>query len=62
MDTKHLDNGVVQFPPNVHGIYIQKREDGLTDLTLRQNDTRLSIVLDAEACAHLARLLEATRG
>jgi hypothetical protein len=54
---KLLDSGIVKFPPNVHGIYVDRQESGNTVLTVRQNDARLSFVLDDEACAHLAGLL-----
>jgi len=52
-----LDGGVVKFPPNVHGVYVERQPCGNTVLTVRQNDARMSFVLDDEACAHLAALL-----
>jgi hypothetical protein len=52
-----LDNGVVKFPPNVHGIYVEPQASGTVHLVVRQNDQRLSFVLDASACRHLADLL-----
>lgn len=57
--TTHLPNGIVQFPPNVHGIYIEHQQNGRKRLVLRQNDVRLSFVLDGAACRHLAALLTA---
>jgi hypothetical protein len=55
---KHLDNGIVKFPVNVHGIYIEKsRLTGWTTITAKQNDVSLRFVIDEDACRHLAALL-----
>jgi len=55
---KHLDNGLVKFPVNVHGIYIERSETtGYTRIIATQNDTTLSFVLDDDDCRHLATLL-----
>jgi hypothetical protein len=49
--------GLVKFPPNVHGIYIEKSPTGAKTLTVRQNDLRLVFVLEEDDCQHLAKLL-----
>ena len=55
---KHTDNGIVKFPVNVHGIYVEKSaETGYTTITAKQNDVILRLVIDEDACRHLARLL-----
>jgi hypothetical protein len=55
---KHTDNGIVKFPVNVHGIYIEKSElSGYTTITAKQNDMVLRFVIDEDACRHLAKLL-----
>ncbi|MCI0563094.1 MAG: hypothetical protein MN733_31840 [Nitrososphaera sp.] len=54
---KHFENGLVKFPPNVHGLYVEVREDGGVNLIARQNDTRLCFVLDDDDRKHLAALL-----
>jgi CRP-like cAMP-binding protein len=59
---KHLDRGLVKFPPNIQAIYVEQEETGLTRLIVRQNELRLSFVLDADDCAHLARLLRGASG
>jgi hypothetical protein len=53
---EHLKNGIVKFPPNVQGIYIDDHPSGKT-LTVRHNDIRLSFVLEDDDCRHLAALL-----
>ena len=57
VEKKLLATGVVQFPPNVHGVYVERQESGDTVLTVRQNHARMPFILDDEACAHLAALL-----
>jgi len=54
---QHLRNGLVKFPPNVHGIYVESQDGGLTHLVVRQNDTRFLFLLEAADCEHLASLL-----
>jgi len=54
---KRLANGIVKFPPNVYGIYIEKQASGHTHLIARQNDTRLTFILSEDDCLHLAALL-----
>jgi len=36
VEKKLLATGVVQFPPNVHGVYVERQESGNTVLTIRQ--------------------------
>ena len=55
--SSHLEHGLVKFPPNVHGIYVEPQETGDVRLTVRQNEVRLSFVLDEGDCKHLASLL-----
>jgi hypothetical protein len=57
LKAKLLKRGIVKFPVNVHGIYVDKGEHGLTTITARQNEVVLSFVFDKEACQHLAALL-----
>ena len=52
-----LETGVVKFPPNIHGIYVEREATGHVLVTLQRNDSRLSLLLDAAACRHLATLL-----
>ncbi len=52
-----LEKGIVKFPPNVHGIYVEPQASGYVRIVARQNDRRLTFVLDAAACRHLAALL-----
>jgi hypothetical protein len=55
---KCLDNGIVKFPVNVHGIYVEKSAlTGNTTITAKQNDLVMRFVIDEDACRHLARLL-----
>jgi len=55
---RHLPTGLVKFPPNIHGIYVERsRNSGRVTLVLRQNDTYLRFVLDDDDCRHLAALL-----
>jgi hypothetical protein len=55
---RHLDNGIVKFPVNVHGIYVEKSKvSGYTTITAKQNDLVLRFVIDEDACQHLAVLL-----
>ena len=53
----HLESGLVKFPPNVHGIYVEPQDSGDVRLCVRQNDVQLSFVLDETDCKHLAALL-----
>jgi hypothetical protein len=57
VETRHLPHGVVKFPPNVHGVYVEPREDGRTNLIARQNEAELVFVLERDDCEHLAALL-----
>jgi hypothetical protein len=52
-----LPSGVVKFPPNVHGIYVEPQASGYVRIVARQNEQELAFVLDAAACRHLASLL-----
>lgn len=55
---QHIENGLVKFPTNVHGIYVDHNERSpYTTVTIRQNDARLSFLLLPEDCEHLAKLL-----
>jgi len=55
---KHLDNGIVKFPVNVHGIFVEKSKgSGYATITAKQNDVVLRFVIDEDACRHLAALL-----
>lgn len=53
----HTETGIVKFPSNIHGIYVEPGATGSKVLTVRQNDVRLSFVLEEEDCRHLAALL-----
>lgn len=56
---KHVDHGIVKFPVNVHGIWVDRSEmSGQVTLKVRQNDVILQFVLDQDDCEHLARLLQ----
>ena len=55
--TTLLENGLVNFPPNVHGIYIEPQDSGDVCLRVRQNDIQLSFVLGKSEREHLAALL-----
>jgi len=55
-----VERGIVKFPVNIHGIYVEKRDDGFTILTAKQNDVKLEFVIDDDACGHLAALLTAS--
>ncbi len=56
--TEHLENGVVKFPPNIHGIYVERgKATGYTRIVARHNDVSLTFVLDDSDCRHLAALL-----
>ena len=57
VETRHLPHGIVKFPPNVHGLYVEPREDGRMDVTACQNDIRLVFVLERDDREHLAQLL-----
>lgn len=56
----HLDGGLVKFPPNVHGLYVEPATPGgypYTVLKARHNDQEPCFVLDEADCKHLASLL-----
>lgn len=52
-----LEDGLVKFPPNVHGVYVTPLAHDLVTLEARQNETRLRFVLDEAARRHLAAIL-----
>jgi len=55
---KHLGNGIVKFPPNVHGIYVNRSKGSpYTEIVVRQNSVSLTFVLDDADCRHLSKLL-----
>jgi hypothetical protein len=54
---QHTDNGIVEFPVNVHSLLAERQSSGYTRVVAKQNDTVLSFVLDDEDCQHLAALL-----
>jgi hypothetical protein len=57
---KHLDDGIVKFPPNVHSLRVQFCvETGNTQITAKQNGVILTFVIEDDDCRHLARLLTA---
>jgi hypothetical protein len=41
---KCLNNGIVKFPVNVHGIYVEKSASGYTTITAKQNDVVMRFV------------------
>lgn len=55
---KHLDDGIVKFPPNVQSLRVDHSAvSGYTQIIARQNDVSLVFVLDENDCRHLATLL-----
>jgi len=55
---KHLDDGIVKFPPNIQSLRVDYSAiSGYTQITARQNDVSLLFVLDDDDCRHLAALL-----
>jgi hypothetical protein len=55
---KHVDHGIVKFPVNVHGIWIERSKmSGNVTLKARQNDVTLQFILDRDDCDYLAKLL-----
>lgn len=53
---RKLEDGLVKFPPNVHGLYTEQIP-GYLVLVARQNEQRMNFVLDEDARRHLAALL-----
>jgi hypothetical protein len=56
---KHLEDGIVKFPVNVHSLRIERSavDGGYVQLIAKQNDICLRFVLDEEDCRYLATLL-----
>jgi hypothetical protein len=55
---KRVDHGIVKFPVNIHGIWIERNPISCqVILKAHQNDVSLQFILDDDGCQHLAKLL-----
>jgi len=54
---KHIEDGIVKFPVNVHAIHILRDGGRYITLVAKQNDVCLRFVLNEDDCRHLASLL-----